>query len=55
MRQKHKETILHRDYAYKGLNSPKVQECLQTTTATGPVWPGALCAPPAQITAAAIT
>ena len=25
MRQKHKETILHRDDAYKGLNSPKVQ------------------------------
>lgn len=33
MRRKHKETILHRGDAYKGLNSPKVQERLQV-----PLW-----------------
>lgn len=44
MRQKHKETILHYVYAYKDLNSPTVQECLQSTTASGPDWP--LSGPP---------
>lgn len=39
MGQKHKETILHHVYAYKGLNSPNVQKCLQSVKATGPDWP----------------